>query len=68
MEIKITIQNERYKAYDKWLDSLYEDRGNPFPFPASRIIKEIDPTMYEVGFDDYISEKEEKEKKEKEEE
>ena len=43
--------NELYNLYDDMLDDIY---GNFLCFPASQILKEIDPTQYYCGFNDYI--------------
>ena len=51
--------------FDKYLDRLYEDRGNPFEdlgITGSKVIKGLDPTLYEVGFSEWEAETEEETK------
>lgn len=43
---------EKYseKEYDEMLDEVY---GEFMGYPASTILKEVDPIAYQCGFDDY---------------
>lgn len=38
-------------AYDNMLDEIH---GEPMGYPASRILREIDPIAYRVGFHDWL--------------
>ena len=48
---------EHYDEYDEFLNSVYGDvnLGN-FTFDPARIIKELDPIAYRVGYADFTSE------------
>lgn len=48
--------------FDKYLDNLYEDQGNPFQhlgITGSQVIKKCDPISYEVGFSEWEQDQEE---------
>lgn len=40
------------KAYDDYLDEIYPDQI--LNIPAGRILREIDPIAYRVGFSDWL--------------
>lgn len=39
------------EAYDDMLDEIH---GEPMGYPASRILREVDPIAYRVGFHDWL--------------
>lgn len=41
-----------YEMYDDSLDEIYGDFMGSYP--ASRVLKEVDPIAYRVGFHDYV--------------
>jgi hypothetical protein len=45
-------ERELYERYDDSIDGIY---GEPMGYPASRILKEVDPIAYRVGFSDWVS-------------
>lgn len=46
-----TTMSEAINAYDDMLDELY---GELMGYAASRILREVDPIAYRVGFHDWI--------------
>lgn len=47
--------------FDKYLNRLYEERGNPFEdlgITGSKVIRNLDPIAYEVGFSEWEAEEE----------
>ena len=44
--------DELYNRYDEMIDEVH---GEPMGYPASRILKEVDPIAYNVGFNDWLS-------------
>lgn len=49
--MSITTMSEAIAAYDEALDEAYPE--TPFGIPASRILRECDPSAYRVGFADW---------------
>lgn len=43
--------SDAIEAYDDMLDEVY---GEPMGYPASRILREVDPIAYRVGFHDWL--------------
>lgn len=43
--------NDAIEAYDETLNDHY---GEPMGYPASRILREVDPIAYRVGFHDWL--------------
>lgn len=43
--------SELYERYDDMLDEVY---GEPMGYPASHILREVDPIAYRVGFSDWL--------------
>lgn len=41
-----------YEMYDDMLDEIYGDSMGSYP--ASRVLKAVDPIAYRVGFHDYV--------------
>ena len=59
-DIETISEDEAYQRYNDMLDDCYplaEVCG--FQYEASRVLKEVDPIAYRVGFSDYISSLEE---------
>ena len=41
-------------AYDEMLDEVYALESKDFPYAASRVLREVDPIAYRVGFWDWL--------------
>lgn len=50
--MQFTTVREALEAYDDMLDEVYPDQI--FGIPASRILREVDPIAYRVGFSDWL--------------
>lgn len=48
---RYTAMSEAMKAYDEMLDEVH---GEPMGYPASRILREVDPIAYRTGFHDWL--------------
>ena len=49
--MNITTYRDAIEAYDNMLDDVY---GEPMGYPASRVLRSVDPIAYRVGFFDYL--------------
>jgi hypothetical protein len=57
-ELRILEENENEEEYNDMLDECYEEiKIGYITFSPSRVLKELDPIAYNVGMDDYNSER-----------
>lgn len=55
MKTDFELLDEKYLAYDDFLDEVCDEIkiGN-LSYSPSQVLKAVDPTAYEIGFDEYL--------------
>jgi len=49
-----TTLSAALEAYDDYLDEVYDLASVGFSYAASRVLREVDPIAYRVGFWDWL--------------